>query len=141
MTAQKDEILAMINQLKDRLTDLEQTVLASEHDLEGYAQRIDRLDDKVYLMECEIQKGEIPAPSSNSEDGLNIDPEKVRQEATETMDSLNSVYTESKETFIELKDAIDDITGAIKESPLMQSPIVQDLASAAKSGKYSRRRW
>lgn len=57
----------MIKQLRARLVDLEQDVLAFEGALPGMAQKLDRIDDRVYLLETEIAK--MAPPASQPETG------------------------------------------------------------------------
>ncbi len=55
MSERNEDVLKMIEQLKARLDDLENDVRNFEGDLPDMAKRIDHLDDKVYLLELEIE--------------------------------------------------------------------------------------
>ena len=157
MADNRQSVLSMISQVKARLTDLEKAVNACEGDLTGYAEKLDRIDDKVYLLEVEILKmgegsgaaspaGQTAESSQSSaakeSDGdFNIDTDKLKEDAEKAASELSEIYVESKETLTDLKDAIEDITGTIKDSPLVNNPIVDDLRRASKAGKFKRRRW
>jgi hypothetical protein len=54
MTQRNQDVLDMIEQVRARLVDLEDAVLAYEGDLPGFADKLDRVDDKVYLLETQI---------------------------------------------------------------------------------------
>lgn len=55
MSERNEDVLGMIAQLKARLLDLENDVCAFEGELPDMARRIDHIDDKVYLLELEIE--------------------------------------------------------------------------------------
>lgn len=56
MASDNQSVLDMIGQLKARLSDLEQDVLAFEGDLSYLAVKLDRIDDRVYLLEREVEE-------------------------------------------------------------------------------------
>lgn len=56
MPQQNQAVLDMIGQLRARLTDLEQDVKAFDGDLSYLATKLDRIDDRVYLLETEVEE-------------------------------------------------------------------------------------
>ena len=51
-----EQVLKMINTLHARLDDVEAAVRALPSDQPQFAKQLDKVDDKVYLIQCEIQK-------------------------------------------------------------------------------------
>ncbi len=51
-----EEVLKMVRTLHARLDDVEAAVRALPSDQPQFAQQLDKVDDKVYLIQCEIQK-------------------------------------------------------------------------------------
>ena len=54
MAELNQDVLDMIEQIRARLQDLEDDVRACAVELPGMATRLDRIDDKVYLLETEV---------------------------------------------------------------------------------------
>lgn len=73
-----EEVLNMVRTLHARLDDVEAAVRALPTDEPQFAQQLDKVDDKVYLIQCEIQKlvpEAAPAPAEQQSDQP-ADPEK-----------------------------------------------------------------
>ncbi len=51
-----EQVLKMISTLHARLNDVEAAVRALPSDQPQFAQQLDKVDDKVYLIQCEIEK-------------------------------------------------------------------------------------
>ncbi len=51
-----EQVLKMIGTLHARLNDVEAAVRALPSDQPQFAQQLDKVDDKVYLIQCEIEK-------------------------------------------------------------------------------------
>lgn len=56
MAAGNQDVLDMIAQLRARLADLEADVRAFDGDLSSMVAKLDRLDDKVYLLDADLEK-------------------------------------------------------------------------------------
>ena len=54
MAEKNQDVLDMIEQIRARLLDLEEDVRACEAELPGMATRLDRIDDRIYLLESEV---------------------------------------------------------------------------------------
>jgi hypothetical protein len=54
MAERNQDVLDMIAQIRARLTDLEEDVRGCEAELPGMATRLDRIDDRIYLLETEV---------------------------------------------------------------------------------------
>ena len=66
-----EEVLNMVRTLHARLDDVEAAVRALPTDEPQFAQQLDKVDDKVYLIQCEIQKlvpEAAPAPAEQQSD-------------------------------------------------------------------------
>lgn len=69
-----EEVLNMVRTLHARLDDVEAAVRALPTDEPQFAQQLDKVDDKVYLIQCEIQKlvpeaaPAAPAPAEQQSD-------------------------------------------------------------------------
>ena len=53
MAELNQDVLDMIEQIRARLVDLEDDVRACNAELPGMATRLDRIDDRIYLLETE----------------------------------------------------------------------------------------
>lgn len=61
-----EQVLKMISTLHARLDDVEAAVRALPSDQPQFAQQLDKVDDKVYLIQCEIEKL-VPAEAVNDQ--------------------------------------------------------------------------
>lgn len=51
-----EDVFAMIDTLKARLEDVRQVVESSSEPLTGYAQRLDKIDDQIYLLQVDMER-------------------------------------------------------------------------------------
>ena len=163
MTDQRKQVKAMISQVRARLVDLEEIVDAYEGDLAGYADKLDRVDDKIYLLEVELEKAAKKAaaadkPADEAEEGAaKADAQEAKavdsdgsdddefdlpnaEEMKSTVRDLAGIAKEGKETFDELKDAFDDITSVFKDED-GNNKLTPYLNKAAGAASRYRRRW
>ena len=76
MAELNQDVLDMIEQIRARLVDLEDDVRACNAELPGMATRLDRIDDRIYLLETEVEsraaaasgEGEAAAPADAATD-------------------------------------------------------------------------
>lgn len=73
-----EEVLNMVRTLHARLDDVEAAVRALPTDEPQFAQQLDKVDDKVYLIQCEIQKlvPEAAQASAEQQSDQPADPEQ-----------------------------------------------------------------
>lgn len=51
-----EDVFAMIDTLKARLEDVRQVVESASGPLTGYAQRLDKIDDQIYLLQVDMER-------------------------------------------------------------------------------------
>lgn len=120
--ARNQDVLDMIGTLHARLADLEAAVRACDADLPGFAQKLDRIDDKVYLLETEVGKAAsgvatpAPAPAAPQDDdgGMKILTPEAKEKIGEFAGDLKVVAKTGAETLADINDAISDITSPFK---------------------------
>ena len=143
MAERNEDVLAMIAQLRARLQDLEDDVRAFDGDLPGMATRLDRIDDRIYLLETEVASrasasAETPAANadapqgeaaqapetasepaaakagSDGDNGMNILTPEAKEKLGEFAGDLRSVAKTGAETLADLNEAFSDITSPFK---------------------------
>lgn len=142
MAELNQDVLDMIEQIRARLTDLEEDVRACGVELPGMATRLDRVDDRIYLMETEVAsraaagegeqaaepKAESAAPAAatapaaaaktdsdeDSEGGMNILTPEAKEKIGEFAGDLKEVAKTGAETLADLNEAFSDITSPFK---------------------------
>ncbi|MDO4400232.1 MAG: hypothetical protein Q4D27_04710 [Coriobacteriia bacterium] len=140
MAERNQDVLDMIAQLRARLMDLEEDVRAFDGDLPGMATRLDRIDDRIYLLETEVasrsdaaaKETEAPQPQgeekvpqaateqaaekgeSGDDNGLNILTPEAKEKIGEFAGDLRSVAKTGAETLADLNEAFSDITSPFK---------------------------
>lgn len=124
MSAEKSEVARMIQQIRDRLDDVEESLEAYEGDLTGYAERLDRIDDRLFEIEEEFEQlnepeeGASAAPAAEEEN--EYDPHITREGVQRATDDLNSIYKTGYETVTELTGAFSDIKEALDFKSLLK---------------------
>ena len=137
MAELNQDVLDMIEQIRARLVDLEDDVRACGVELPGMATRLDRVDDRIYLLEQEVasradaatESAEPPAsepaaeaapspkPSADKEDddnGMNILTPEAKEKIGEFAGDLREVAKTGASTLADINDAIADITSPFK---------------------------
>jgi cell pole-organizing protein PopZ len=143
MAERNQDVLDMIAQIRARLTDLEEDVRACEAELPGMATRLDRIDDRIYLLETEVASraqaaaageradeadgaddapttGDAPAASESKaasdddDEGMNILTPEAKEKLGETVGDLREIGRTGFETLTEINEAIADITSPFK---------------------------
>ena len=138
MAERNQDVLDMIAQLHARLTDLENDVRACEADLPGMAKRLDRIDDRIYLLETEVASradaaaagGEAPAEADapaeaakpaeaaskedDDDNGMNILTPEAKEKIGAFAGDLREVAKTGASTLADLNEAISDITSPFK---------------------------
>lgn len=86
-----EDVLDMIDTLHARLDDVRAAVEALHGEAPGYAKRLDRLDDSLYLIQRELEMMER-TPSAESE---NIDDEEGAEPAPKRADDVEKAAKEA----------------------------------------------
>ncbi|MBE6470491.1 MAG: hypothetical protein E7000_02150 [Coriobacteriaceae bacterium] len=119
------DVLDMIATLHARLSDLEAAIRAQQVALPGLATKLDRIDDRIYLLETEVSKGAFaaaPAAASGAKEpegaaddnGMNILTPEAKEKIGEFAGDLREVAKTGAETLADLNEAFSDITSPFK---------------------------
>ncbi len=141
MAEKNQDVLDMIAQLHARLTDLENDVRACDAELPGMAKRLDRIDDRIYLLETEVESradaaaagGEAPAAPAavdapaeeakpaaaaskedDDDNGMNILTPEAKEKIGAFAGDLREVAKTGASTLADINEAISDITSPFK---------------------------
>ena len=144
MAELNQDVLDMIEQVRARLVDLADDVRACGVELPGMATRLDRIDDRVYLLEQEVASraaapagqeeaapadavpAETPAAPSQqaapaakaddaeSDNGMNILTPEAKEKIGAFAGDLKEVAKTGAETLADLNEAFSDITSPFK---------------------------
>ncbi|MDO4532919.1 MAG: hypothetical protein Q4C36_04275 [Coriobacteriia bacterium] len=140
MAEKNQDVLDMIEQIRARLLDLEEDVRACEAELPGMATRLDRIDDRIYLLETEVasrakaaaepaaaesapaaaeEPAKQAAPSKAAADddddnGMNILTPEAKEKLGAFAGDLREVAKTGASTLADINEAISDITSPFK---------------------------
>ncbi|MDO4891290.1 MAG: hypothetical protein Q3963_07985 [Coriobacteriaceae bacterium] len=143
MAEKNQDVLDMIEQIRARLLDLEEDVRACEAELPGMATRLDRIDDRIYLLETEVASrakaasepaAAEPAPASepaagepakeaapskaaekdDDDNGMNILTPEAKEKIGAFAGDLREVAKTGASTLADINEAISDITSPFK---------------------------
>ena len=144
MTTEKEAVSNMIQQIRDRLDDVEESLDLFEGNLSGYVKRFDRIDDQLFAIEeefeavPEVEKALDESEADGSGDGGDPVGKKVAKKtqsdedddeyvplvtkeavASATSDA-NVIFKEGKATVVELAEAFSDIKSALDFKSLLK---------------------
>lgn len=131
MEAEKAEVLRMIQQIRDRLDDVEESLESYTGDLDGYAKRLDRIDDRLFEIEEEFEAvpetdGDAPQAAtgasgeSGGEEENEFDPGISREGVQRATDDMNAIYKTGASTVAEIAGAVNDIKSAFDFKSLLK---------------------
>lgn len=135
MEAEKAEVLRMIQQIRDRLDDVEESLGSYTGDLDGYAKRLDRIDDRLFEIEEEFEAApdvveEVPDRSGSQaeaaleavdeEEPNEFDPGISREGVQQATDDMNAIYKTGASTVAEIAGAVNDIKSAFDFKSLLK---------------------
>lgn len=96
MAERNQDVLDMIAQIRARLVDLEEDVKACEAELPGMATRLDRIDDRIYLLETEVASRAQAAAAGAGEDAAASGDKPAASEDKAATSEDKAVAGESK---------------------------------------------
>lgn len=114
----KQPVRDMLSQVRARLIDLEEAIDNYPGDMTGYDKRLDRIDDRIYLLEAELEKRtaainrgeEVPPPNQT----------KVQAQATKAGNTAASVADKAMDAASKAAataaSAVTSFTGALSSS-------------------------
>lgn len=132
MEAEKAEVLRMIQQIRDRLDDVEESLGSYTGSLDGYAKRLDRIDDRLFEIEEEFEAApdeveESAGETETREDSLSeeeeeneFDPGISREGVQRATDDMNAIYKTGASTVAEIAGAVNDIKSAFDFKSLLK---------------------
>lgn len=131
-----EDIYQMIDTLHTRLDDVRAAVDSLESDAPGYAKRLDKLDDSLYLLQLDLEKhGESPlqenesspsaedddveqaskaSVSDSDEDSGGFLSDKAKGNLKDAGKTMAGIYRDGKEVVSELSGTMNEIKGLFK---------------------------
>lgn len=131
-----EDIYQMIDTLHARLDDVRAAVDSLDSDAPGYAKRLDKLDDSLYLLQLDLEKHaesvlqeeEISSPAEKDDDVEQVSkassPEtddeegflsdKAKDNLKDAGKTMAGIYRDGKEVVSELSGTMNEIKGLFK---------------------------
>ncbi len=139
-----EEVLKMIRTLHARLDDVEAAVKALPSEQAQFAKQLDKVDDKLYLIQCEVEKL-IPAADAASaaqqseEKPADANPAEQGEQAAEAPEASNGDAAASAGTAdapvddVETVGASKSAEGEGDEKPLISDEMKDNLKDAGRA--------
>ncbi len=138
-----EQVLKMINTLHARLDDVEAVVRALPSEQPQFATQLDKVDDKVYLIQCEMQKL-VPASTEESPSQPAGDSSVAEQDSSSASasDSTDRSQASAETGADDQPQAVDDVEavgsskddGAEEEGkPLISDEMKDNLKDAGRT--------
>lgn len=130
-----EDIYQMIDTLHARLDDVRAAVDSLESEAPGYAKRLDKLDDSLYLLQLDLEK-HIESPlqenesnpsaeddveqaskasaSESDEDSEGFLSDKAKDNLKDAGKTMAGIYRDGKEVVSELSGTMNEIKGLFK---------------------------
>lgn len=131
-----EDIYQMIDTLHARLDDVRAAVDSLDSDAPGYAKRLDKLDDSLYLLQLDLEKHAESAlreeePSSSAEEDDNVEQasktsaseaddeegflsDKAKDNLKDAGKTMAGIYRDGKEVVSELSGTMNELRGLFK---------------------------
>lgn len=131
-----EDIYQMIDTLHARLDDVRAAVDSLDSDALGYAKRLDKLDDSLYLLQLDLEKhaesalqeeqpsssveedddveqvSKASSPETDDEEGFLSD--KAKDNLKDAGKTMAGIYRDGKEVVSELSGTMNEIKGLFK---------------------------
>lgn len=131
-----EDIYQMIDTLHARLDDVRAAVDSLDSDAPGYAKRLDKLDDSLYLLQLDLEKhaesalqeeqpslsveedddveqvSKASSPVTDDEEGFLSD--KAKDNLKDAGKTMAGIYRDGKEVVSELSGTMNEIKGLFK---------------------------
>ena len=130
-----EDIYQMIDTLHARLDDVRAAVDSLDSDAPGYAKRLDKLDDSLYLLQLDLEKhaesalqeeqpsssveeddveqvSKALSPETDDKEGLLSD--KAKDNLKDAGKTMAGIYRDGKEVVSELSGTMNEIKGLFK---------------------------
>lgn len=131
-----EDIYQMIDTLHARLDDVRAAVDSLDSDAPGYAKRLDKLDDSLYLLQLDLEKhaesalreeqpslsveedddveqvSKASSPETDDEEGFLSD--KAKDNLNDAGKTMAGIYRDGKEVVSELSGTMNEIKGLFK---------------------------
>lgn len=120
------DVLDMIARLHARLDDVTAVVKSCDEDLEGYAKRLDKIDDQIYLIEVEIEK-RIKLAHTDSDEAKADSKENLEQKEN------NSLSSSANETNENAQFSSDKKEDSISKRQFISEDMKENLGDATRA--------
>lgn len=131
-----EDIYQMIDTLHARLDDVRAAVDSLDSDAPGYAKRLDKIDDSLYLLQLDLEKhaesvlqeeqpsspaekdddveqvSKASSPETDDEEGFLSD--KAKENLKDAGKTMAGIYRDGKEVVSELSGTMNEIKGLFK---------------------------
>lgn len=131
-----EDIYQMIDTLHARLDDVRAAVDSLDSDAPGYAKRLDKIDDSLYLLQLDLEKhaesvlqeeqpsspaekddnveqvSKASSPETDDEEGFLSD--KAKDNLKDAGKTMAGIYRDGKEVVSELSGTMNEIKGLFK---------------------------
>ena len=131
-----EDIYQLIDTLHARLDDVRAAVDSLDSDAPGYAKRLDKLDDSLYLLQLDLEKhaesvlqeeeisspaekdddveqvSKVSSPETDDEEGFLSD--KAKDNLKDAGKTMAGIYRDGKEVVSELSGTMNEIKGLFK---------------------------
>lgn len=140
-----EDVYKMINTLHARLDDVRGAVDKLSGEAPEYVGKLDKIDDKLYLLQCEIEK---VAAQAQQDSGNSEDEQKTSSSEAPSADSSNAATNETNEAqAVESKndseksnkaatssaEATDEADGSDKKKEIFTDDMKENLADAGRA--------
>lgn len=115
----KSDVSRMIQQIRDRLDDVEESLNEYTGDLSGYVEKLDRIDDRLFEIELAFEKGEVTSSEKQVgsqgafDEGSEDEPLITREGIKNATSDINEIYRTGYETVTELAGTVSEIKEAL----------------------------
>lgn len=132
-----EDVFKMISTLHARLDDVHGAVEKLDREAPEFASKLDKIDDKLYLLQCEIEKlSTTDAPvgesdTAQAEESSTVDPASD-ESAPKAADSEPEGVSDEGETTIKSK-ASDEDENSDKKKEIFSDDMKENLADAGRA--------
>ena len=121
-----EDVYKMIDTLHARLDDVRGAVESLHCEAVGYAEKLDKVDDKLYLLQCEIEK----LAASSKQDKQTSDEQASEASDAQTEGDQAEEASQAKK---ESSDAEEQSEGDSKKKEIFSDDMKENLADAGRA--------
>lgn len=112
-----EDVQAMIDTLRARLDDVEAVLAEAEVEASGFATRLDKIDDALYLVQRDLEKLSGGEPVEHGEEGDDAPAEPAKKEflTDEAKETLKDTGRMAAEALRDGKEVVSELTSTVSE--------------------------